>query len=518
MLRFSLGELILNNVHLGIFKHKIIKESSWYIKVIRNDFCIINLYFTFYFMRLGFCYLDLNISKRGFCFFINQDKAFSHIIEYWAKKAGQPFSNQRWFIGSLTNIKQKFHFVQIMLATPLLFQRYYSRLYGYLKMRRAPAFAFILSTEKKDKIVIDECFYLKIPIINVMDCWQDSTFITYPLPSNVSARLSVTYWSKLVSQIILSSKFRNLLEFEPIKSKKSLDESNFYKEKKDWWKKFYYWINFKDYLNNIIKIERVNRAVERFLKKLPLNKSEDYLCFFLDELKKRININRIKRKKKKRFYFLDNIAKAKKIEDSKWIRVKRRKLKRFFHSFVISQTPSLKLRAKWNIIQRFVKYNLMQDGINYKWKTKGYFKRFRLSLKKNKINKSFLIEESDLFYNEKYNIYNKATGGSVLKKPKNLNMFGRTLFKNLYSKSESLIYKKLNRYKIRNSPLNQIFLKERMNKMYAFWRLSDEDRRTFLKGLRNNYGMTKKKIKKIQNMTMFKKKNKIVILKKEIKC
>jgi len=511
MLSFSLGEMILNNVHLGLFKKKIIKESSWYIKLIRNGYGLINLYFTFYFMRLGFSILEAHMQKRGTCFFLNQNKTFAHIIEYWARKAGQHFSNQRWFIGALTNLKQKYQFISVMMGTPILYERYYPRLYGFMFMKKLPNFVFIISTsDKRDRIPIDECAYLKIPIMNVLDCWQDSTFITYPLPGNVSARLPVTFWCKLICHLILKSKYLYLKNYERYKKydyKLPMPEPNDplrYKETKDWWKKFYYWINLKNYLKNILSKERINMKIEKLLKKAALTKRKDYVWFFLEELKKKIKWH--KWKKKGAFF-------QKKFEDSNWISAKRRKIRRFFLSIFLSQKSSLKLRTKKSIIIEYIKYSMMKDGTNYEWKGDSDLKYFKLGLKKNKIVKGHL-EESDWLYGEKYSLYNKITGGTVLKKPRYLKSFRKMILRNLINKEEAGLFRKLNRKFIKNYPLNKSYFSYRINKWYSFWRLSDEERLDYLKGLKVNKSRKYARISKIQNMTMFKKKNKIIILNK----
>lgn len=191
-----------------------------YIFTERNEIHVIDLQQTIKLVKEAY-YIVRDIAKhRGTILFVGTKKQAQEAIAAEADRCAQPYINQRWLGGLLTNIttirrrinqlkqyrkmldngvfnemakKEAARHMKLMARLKFYFQ-------GVESMAGLPSAVFIVDT-KKEQLAVNEANRLGIPIIGVVDTNADPTQIQYPIPANDDAIRAI----KLVCSIIANA-------------------------------------------------------------------------------------------------------------------------------------------------------------------------------------------------------------------------------------------------------------------------------------------------------------------------
>ena len=154
--------------------------------------------------------------------FVGTKKQAQESIADQATRVGQPYVNQRWLGGMLTNFQTVAKRVQRMKELEeidfedvagsghtkkelLLFKRELTKLQtnlgGIRNLTKTPSVLWVVDT-KKEHLAIDEAQKLGIPVVAILDTNCDPDEVTYPIPGNDDAIRSVNLLTRVVADAV----------------------------------------------------------------------------------------------------------------------------------------------------------------------------------------------------------------------------------------------------------------------------------------------------------------------------
>jgi small subunit ribosomal protein S2 len=184
----------------------------------RNGIYIIDLQQSLGYIDKAYDFVKETVAHGGTILFVGTKKQAQESISEQATRVGQPYVNQRWLGGLLTN----FQTVSKRLARmkeleevdfddttrgytkkELLIQRrelikLQKSLGGIRNLTKTPSAVWIVDT-KKEHLAIDEAHKLGIPVIAILDTNCDPDDVQYPIPGNDDAIRSVGLLTRIIA-------------------------------------------------------------------------------------------------------------------------------------------------------------------------------------------------------------------------------------------------------------------------------------------------------------------------------
>jgi ribosomal protein S2 len=517
-IKYSIAEMIQHAVHLGADKRFSYMEATWYFKYFRGKISIMNIFYTYLFFKTALDLIYNIILRRGMIFYINHWKVMSELTEFWAKKSGQPFSNIKWFIGSLTNIKVKIMMIDWFYARPRWFRNYYYIVYGSIKMKRLPDAIFITTSYDNVYQPTWEANILRLPVVTLIENVIDTSKMTLPIASNVESVESQNYLQNIISKDIILGKYICLLSFEKIKKNiKDLDKAYSFDYHK-WWRSHILYGNLKLWMFRYLYIfKRYKKFWWNYKYRIRKTHGFRTKSHFVMRLRKKVTTIKKKIKKAKVILFIKK-------------RVKKQKLNffRFLLAWLLSNPYSIYPGANINVKKAdgFVRLGskklpeIQTVFTGFKWNMKSdisYFRKQRRYLRKRNRDNVVYKTLKQLDYMRKY-------------KPQSMERFSNRLRK----KFQDITYYRFDKKEKRNYQLNENNEEKKISRdSVKLWKMlwNKDYSSIYIRGLKTNWefwrfdSSYKDKIvqlgrkmyfniekKKIRNATVFKKKNKIVIL------
>ncbi len=206
MATVSMKTLLEAGVHFGHHTRRWNPKMRRFIFAERNGIHILDLQQTVHRLQSACEFLrDLVIAGEN-VLFVGTKKQAQETIEEEAKRAGQPYINQRWLGGQLTNWqtiqlriqylqnlkyqKERGEFELLPKKEAVKLQEQINRLQrifgGIETMRDLPGAVYIVDT-KHEHIAVAEARRLGIPIVALVDSNCDPTEIDWPIPANDDA-------------------------------------------------------------------------------------------------------------------------------------------------------------------------------------------------------------------------------------------------------------------------------------------------------------------------------------------
>ncbi|MGH3501192.1 MAG: 30S ribosomal protein S2, partial [Nocardioidaceae bacterium] len=154
--------------------------------------------------------------------FVGTKKQAQEAIAEQAMRVGQPYVNQRWLGGMLTNFQTMHQRLQRMKELEeidfddvagssrtkkelLQMRREKDKLDrtlgGIRDMGRVPAAVWVVDTNK-EHLAVDEARKLGIPVVAILDSNCDPDMVDYPVPGNDDAIRSVTLLTRVVADAV----------------------------------------------------------------------------------------------------------------------------------------------------------------------------------------------------------------------------------------------------------------------------------------------------------------------------
>jgi small subunit ribosomal protein S2 len=214
----TIRQLLDSGVHFGHQTRRWNPKMKRFILTERSGSHIIDLQQSLAHIDKTYDYVKETVAHGGTILFVGTKKQAQGSIAEQATRVGQPFVNQRWLGGLLTN----FQTVSKRLARmkeleevdfddttrgytkkELLIQKrelikLQKSLGGIRNLTKTPSAVWIVDT-KKEHLAIDEAHKLGIPVIAILDTNCDPDEVQYPIPGNDDAIRSVGLLTRIIA-------------------------------------------------------------------------------------------------------------------------------------------------------------------------------------------------------------------------------------------------------------------------------------------------------------------------------
>ena len=214
----TIRQLLDSGVHFGHQTRRWNPKMKRFILTERSGSHIIDLQQSLAYIDKTYDYVKETVAHGGTILFVGTKKQAQGSIAEQALRVGQPYVNQRWLGGLLTN----FQTVSKRLARmkeleevdfddttrgytkkELLIQKrelikLQKSLGGIRNLTKTPSAIWIVDT-KKEHLAIDEAHKLGIPVIAILDTNCDPDDVQYPIPGNDDAIRSVALLTRIIA-------------------------------------------------------------------------------------------------------------------------------------------------------------------------------------------------------------------------------------------------------------------------------------------------------------------------------
>jgi small subunit ribosomal protein S2 len=218
----TIRQLLDSGVHFGHQTRRWNPKMKRFIFTERNGIYIIDLQQTLGYIDSAFEFIKETVAHGGSILFVGTKKQAQEAIEEQAKRVGQPYVNQRWLGGMLTNFQTisgrlrrlkeleeidfddvagSGHTKKELLILSREKEKLEKTLGGIRDMQRTPSAVWIVDT-KKEHLAVDEAKKLGIPVIAILDTNCDPDEVDYPIPGNDDSIRSVNLLTRVVADAV----------------------------------------------------------------------------------------------------------------------------------------------------------------------------------------------------------------------------------------------------------------------------------------------------------------------------
>jgi len=214
----TIRQLLDSGVHFGHQTRRWNPKMKRFILTERSGSHIIDLQQSLAYIDATYDYVRETVAHGGTILFVGTKKQAQGSIAEQAQRVGQPFVNQRWLGGLLTNFQtvskrltrmkeleeidfddttKGFTKKELLLKKREL-TKLHKSLGGIRNLTRTPSALWVVDT-KKEHLAIDEARKLGIPVIGILDTNCDPDEVQYPIPGNDDAIRSVALLTRIVA-------------------------------------------------------------------------------------------------------------------------------------------------------------------------------------------------------------------------------------------------------------------------------------------------------------------------------
>ena len=217
----TMSQLLKAGVHFGHQTRRWNPKMQRFIHGERNGIYLIDLNLTLDRITDAYSYVRDTVSKGGMVLFVGTKKQTQDAVKSYAQSCGQPYVNQRWLGGMLTNfetmakrvakmkeyqrMRDSGEFEEMPKKEALMLSRELEKLErnlsGISMLKERPQVVFVLDT-KKEHIAVTEANKLGIPVIAVVDTNCDPDVIDFVIPGNDDAIRSGELMCRVISEAV----------------------------------------------------------------------------------------------------------------------------------------------------------------------------------------------------------------------------------------------------------------------------------------------------------------------------
>jgi small subunit ribosomal protein S2 len=215
-------QLLDSGVHFGHQTRRWNPKMKRFIFTERNGIYIIDLQQSLSYIDRAFEFVKATVAHGGTVLFVGTKKQAQEAIAEQATRVGQPYVNQRWLGGMLTNFSTVAKRIQRMKELEeinfedvagsgytkkelLLLKRELTKLEanlgGIRNLTKAPSVLWVVDT-KKEHLAVDEAKKLNIPVVAILDTNCDPDEVDFPIPGNDDAIRSVNLLTRVVADAV----------------------------------------------------------------------------------------------------------------------------------------------------------------------------------------------------------------------------------------------------------------------------------------------------------------------------
>ncbi|TAM71260.1 MAG: 30S ribosomal protein S2 [Microbacteriaceae bacterium] len=214
----TMRQLLDSGVHFGHQTRRWNPKMKRFILTERSGSYIIDLQQSLTYIDKTYDFVKETVAHGGTILFVGTKKQAQNAISEQATRVGQPYVNQRWLGGLLTNFQtvskrlarmkeleeldyegttSGFTKKELLIKKREL-DKLHKSLGGIRNLTKTPSALWVVDT-KKEHLAIDEAKKLGIPVIGILDTNCDPDEVQYPIPGNDDAIRSVSLLTRIVA-------------------------------------------------------------------------------------------------------------------------------------------------------------------------------------------------------------------------------------------------------------------------------------------------------------------------------
>ncbi len=214
----TIRQLLDSGVHFGHQTRRWNPKVKRFILTERSGIHIIDLQQSLAYIDKAYDFVKETVAHGGTILFVGTKKQAQEAIAEQAQRVGQPYVNQRWLGGLLTNFStvhkrlnrlKELDLVDFDDTTKgytkkeLLIQRrerdkLEKTLGGIRNLAKTPSAIWVVDS-KREHLAVDEAKKLGIPVIGILDTNADPDELAYPIPGNDDAIRSVALLTRIIA-------------------------------------------------------------------------------------------------------------------------------------------------------------------------------------------------------------------------------------------------------------------------------------------------------------------------------
>lgn len=217
----TIRQLLDSGVHFGHQTRRWNPKMKRFIFTERSGIYIIDLQQSLGYIDKAYEFVKQTVANGGTILFVGTKKQAQEAIAEQASRVNQPYVNQRWLGGLLTNFQTVtgrlarmkeleeldyeggttgFTKKELLLKKREL-DKLQKSLGGIRHMTKTPSALWVVDT-KKEHLAVDEAQKLGIPVIAILDTNCDPDEVAYPIPGNDDAIRSVALLTKIIGDAV----------------------------------------------------------------------------------------------------------------------------------------------------------------------------------------------------------------------------------------------------------------------------------------------------------------------------
>lgn len=237
----TVAQLMDAGAHFGHKKHRSHPASRKFVFTVRDRVLVINLEDTARQLGQAVAYVSELASRGSLMLFVGTKRQAVEPIKAVAEALGQPYVNQRWLGGTLTNFEtiqarlRRMRELETELASDtvnerhskkerLMLQRELNRLTrtlgGIKKLTRIPDCLIIVDTHEESN-ALAEARRLKIPVVAIVDTNANPDDVTMPIVANDDSASTVKLVLEAIKSAVLANQSTPKTEEAGIKKQES---------------------------------------------------------------------------------------------------------------------------------------------------------------------------------------------------------------------------------------------------------------------------------------------------------
>ena len=215
----TIRQLLDSGVHFGHQTRRWNPKVKRFILTERSGIHIIDLQQSLTYIDKAYEFVKETVAHGGTVLFVGTKKQAQEVIAEQATRVGQPYVNQRWLGGLLTNFQtvskrlaRMKELEELDYENPadsgftkkelLLKKRELDKLHkslgGIRNMSKTPSAIWVVDA-KREHLAINEATKLGIPVIGILDTNADPDEFQYPIPGNDDAIRSVGLLTRIIA-------------------------------------------------------------------------------------------------------------------------------------------------------------------------------------------------------------------------------------------------------------------------------------------------------------------------------
>jgi small subunit ribosomal protein S2 len=215
----TIRQLLDSGVHFGHQTRRWNPKVKRFILTERSGIHIIDLQQSLAYIDKAYEFVKETVAHGGTVLFVGTKKQAQEVLAEQATRVGQPYVNQRWLGGLLTNFQtvskrlaRMKELEELDYENPaesgftkkelLLKKRELDKLHkslgGIRNMQKTPSAIWVVDA-KREHLAVDEAKKLGIPVIGILDTNADPDEFQYPIPGNDDAIRSVSLLTRIIA-------------------------------------------------------------------------------------------------------------------------------------------------------------------------------------------------------------------------------------------------------------------------------------------------------------------------------